>query len=158
MIYAALKTIHLLSVIVWIGGMVFAQFFLRPAISTLDAPERVRLMQLVLGRFLNAVLLACGLALASGVWMIGRMARQMAQSGVKFNMPLEWMGMALLGVLMALVLGHIRFALYKKLTRAVNAQAWPEGAAALVSVRKWVMLNLVLGVAIVLITLLGAAS
>ena len=86
------------------------------------------------------------------------MARQMAQSGVKFNMPLEWMGMALLGVLMALVLGHIRFALYKKLTRAVNAQAWPEGAAALVSVRKWVMLNLVLGVAIVLITLLGAAS
>src|SRR5450830_304217 len=76
MFYATLKTIHLLSVIVWIGGMVFAQFFLRPAAATLEAPERVRLMHDVLGRFFNAVLVAAGLALASGLWMMGRIARQ----------------------------------------------------------------------------------
>jgi uncharacterized membrane protein len=158
MIYAALKTIHLLSVIVWIGGMVFVQFFLRPAVATLEAPQRVQLMHQVLGRFFNAVLLSAGLVLASGVWMIGRMARQMSQSGVKFNMPIEWMVMALLGVLMVLIFGHIRFALYKKLTRAVNAQDWPAGAAALASIRTGVSVNLVLGVLIVLVTLLGAAS
>lgn len=158
MFYAALKTIHLLSVIVWIGGMVFAQFFLRPAAARLAAPERVRLMHEVLGRFFNAVLVAAGLALGSGTWMIGRMARQMAQSGVKFNMPLEWMAMAVLGLVMLGILGHIRFVLYQRLTRAVTAAAWPAGGAALASIRTWVMVNLVIGVVIVAVTLLGASS
>lgn len=158
MFYAALKTIHLLCIIVWIGGMVFAHFFLRPAVATLAAPERVRLMHDVLGRFLDAVLVAAGLALGSGVWMIGRTARQMAQSGVKFNMPIEWMVMSLLGMVMLAVLGHIRFALYKRLSRAVTAQAWPAGGAALASIRTWVMVNLVIGVVIVAVVLLGASG
>lgn len=157
MFYATLKTIHLLSVIVWIGGMVFTQFFLRPAVAVLAAPERVRLMHDVLGRFFNAVLLAAGLTLASGSWMIGRMARQMAQSGVKFNMPIEWMVMAALGILMLLILGHIRFALYPRLTRAVVASAWPAGGAALASIRTWVLVNLVIGVLIVAVTLLASS-
>ena len=158
MFYAALKTIHLLSVIVWIGGMVFAHFFLRPAVATLEAPVRVRLMHAVLGRFFNAVLVLSTLTLASGGWMIGRMARQMAQSGVKFNMPVEWMVMASLGLLMFAIFGHIRFALYKRLSRAVMAQDWPMGGAALTSIRFWVMVNLAFGVVIVAVTLLGAAS
>ena len=158
MFYATLKTLHLLSIIVWIGGMVFAQFFLRPAVAALVPPDRVRLMHAVLGRFFNAVLVLSGLTLASGIWMIGRMARQMTQSGVKFNMPLEWMVMALLGVLMVLVFGHIRFALYKRLTRAVAVEDWPAGAAALGSIRTGVMVNLTLGVVIVVVTLLGASS
>jgi len=158
MFYAVLKSIHLLSVIVWIGGMVFAHFFLRPAVATLEAPVRVPLMHAVLGRFFKAVLVLATLALASGSWMIGRMARQMAQSGVKFNMPIEWMVMALLGVLMLAIFGHIRFALYKRLSRAVTAQDWPTGGAALASIRFWVTVNLSVGVVIVLVTLLGAAS
>jgi uncharacterized membrane protein len=158
MFYAALKTLHLLCIIVWIGGMVFAQFFLRPAVATLAAPERVRLMHDVLGRFFNAVLVAAVLALGSGTWMIGRTARQMAQSGVKFNMPIEWMVMALLGFVMLAIFGHIRFALYKRLTRAVAEAAWPAGGAALASIRTWVTVNLVIGVVIVAVTLLGASS
>jgi uncharacterized membrane protein len=158
MIYATLKTIHLLAVIVWIGGMVFAHFFLRPAVAALEAPERVRLMHDVLGRFFNAVLVAAGLTLVTGTWMIGRLARQMAQSGVKFNMPIEWMVRALLGVVMLAIFGHIRFALYKRLTRAVTAAAWPAGGAALASIRTWVTVNLAIGVVIVAVTLLGASS
>ncbi|MDO8443719.1 MAG: CopD family protein [Candidatus Azambacteria bacterium] len=158
MFYAVLKTIHLLSVIVWIGGMVFAQFFLRPAVATLAPPERVRLMHAVMGRFLNAVLVAAGLILGSGIWMIGRIARQTAQSGLKFNMPLEWMAMAVLGLVMMVILGHIRFALYKRLTRAVADAVWPAAGAALASIRTWVMVNLGIGVVIVAVTVLGASS
>nr|MDP2191463.1 CopD family protein [Rhodoferax sp.] len=158
MFYATLKTIHLLSIIVWIGGMVFAHFFLRPAVATLAAPERVRLMHAVLGRFFNAVLVAAGLALVSGVWMIGRIAKQTVQAGVKFNLPLEWMVMTVLGVAMLAIFGHIRFALYKRLTRAVTAAAWPAGGAALASIRTWVTVNLAIGVVIVAVTLLGASS
>ena len=36
MIYATLKTLHVLSIIVWIGGMVFAHFFLRPAVAQFE--------------------------------------------------------------------------------------------------------------------------
>ena len=158
MLYAALKAIHLLSIIVWIGGMVFAMYFLRPAVASLEAPQRVRLMHEVLGRFFNAVLWAAGLTLASGLWMIGRVAKAAVQSGGNFSMPLEWTVMAALGIVMIGIFGHIRFALYKRLSRAVTAAAWPAGGAALESIRTWVTVNLVIGVAIVVITLLGLAS
>ena len=158
MLYAALKAIHLLSIIVWIGGMVFVQFFLRPAVVSLEAPQRVRLMHEVLGRFFNAVLWAAGLTLATGLWMIGRVAKQAVQSGGNFKMPIEWMVMAVLGVVMVLIFAHIRFALYKRLSRAVTAAAWPAGGAALASIRTWVMVNLAIGVVIVLVTQLGLAS
>jgi len=75
MIYSALKLVHLLSVIVWIGGMVFVHFFLRPAVAALEAPPRVRLMHEVLGRFFRAVLVVASLTLISGLWMIGRVAK-----------------------------------------------------------------------------------
>jgi uncharacterized membrane protein len=35
MLYALLKTAHVSSIILWLGGMIFAQFFLRPAPETL---------------------------------------------------------------------------------------------------------------------------
>jgi len=97
MIYATLKTVHVLSIIVWIGGMVFAHFFLRPAVAQLEAPVRLRLMHDVLGRFFRAVLVASLLTLASGVWMLGRVAKQVVQSGGGFEMPLAWTMMAVLG-------------------------------------------------------------
>lgn len=158
MFYATLKTLHLMAVIVWIGGMVFAHFFLRPALAPLAAPERLRLMHDVLGRFFSAVLVSAGLVLASGVWMIGRVARQMSDAGVKFNMPLEWMVMAVLGLVMMGIFGYIRVVLYPRLSQAVTAMAWPAGGAALASIRGWVLVNLVIGVVIVVITLMGALS
>ena len=158
MFYVVLKTIHLLLVIVWIGGMVFVQFFLRPALITLAAPERVRLMHDVLGRFFNAVLVAAGLALGSGLWMMGRIARQTVQAGVKVNMPLEWLVMAVLGLVMIVIFAYLRFALYPRLTRAVTGEDWPAGGAMLARIRIGVMVNLALGVVIVAVTLLGAAS
>jgi len=158
MFYAILKTIHLLSIIVWIGGMTFAHFFLRPTVATLEAPERVRLMHAVLGRFFNAVLVAGGLAVGSGLWMMGRIAKQTVQAGAQLNLPLEWLVMAVLGVAMLVILGYTRFALYPRLARAVTAAAWPAGDAALASIRTWLMVNLAIGVVIVAVTLLGASS
>ena len=39
MIYATLKTLHVLAIVVWVGGMVFAHFFLRPAVAQLAGPD-----------------------------------------------------------------------------------------------------------------------
>ena len=154
MIYAALKLAHLLALIVWIGGMVFAHFFLRPAALALEPAQRQRLMHDALGRFFKAALISAVIVLASGLWMIGRVAKESVQAGLGFNMPLSWTIMATLGIVMIGILGHIRFALYKRLSRAVAASNWTAGGAALASIRTWVGINLVIGVAIIAITLL----
>ena len=158
MIYATLKTLHVLSIIVWIGGMVFAHFFLRPAVAQLEPPVRLRLMHDVLGRFFRAVLAASLLTLASGVWMLGRVARQVVQSGGSFEMPLGWTIMAVLGVAMVAIFMYIRFVLYKKLSRAVAASEWAAGGAALAQIRTLVSINLGLGVLVLLVTLMRWAA
>lgn len=158
MIDAILKTLHVLSIIVWVGGMVFAHFFLRPAAARLDPPVRLRLMHDVLGRFFQAVLVVALLTLASGVWMIGRVARQVVQSGGSFQMPLAWTVMAVLGVAMVAIFLHIRFALYRRLDRAVAASDWAAGGAAMVQVRRWVAVNLGLGAVVLLVTLMARAA
>lgn len=154
MIYATLKTVHVLSIIVWIGGMVFAHFFLRPAVAQLEAPVRLRLMHDVLGRFFQAVFAASLLTLASGVWMLGRVAKQVVQSGRRFEMPLAWTVMAVLGVAMVAIFMYIRFTLFKKLGRAVSASEWGAAGAALAQIRTWVSINLGLGVIVLLVTLM----
>jgi uncharacterized membrane protein len=151
MFYNALQLVHVLSIIVWVGGMVFAHFFLRPAAQALEPPQRVRLMHDVLQRFLAAVGVAVVVVLGSGLWMIGRVAKQAAQAGGSFAMLLDW---TTLGLAMMAIFGHIRFALFTRLQRAVKASDWPAGGKALASIRSWVGVNLALGVAIVVVTVL----
>jgi uncharacterized membrane protein len=156
MLYAILKLLHVLSIIVWVGGMVFAGFFLRPAALQLEPPLRQRLMQAALQRFFAAVLVAIVVVLVTGGWMIGRAAKDTVKAGLGFNMPLDWTIMAALGLLMMAIFGHIRFVLFKRLSRAVVASDWPAGGAALASIRTWVGVNLALGIVIIAVTLLMA--
>jgi len=149
MLLAVLKAVHVLAVVLWVGGMAFAHFFLRPSLAVLEPAQRVKLMHAVLGRFFAAVLWAAGLVLASGLWIIGRVAKQAVQSGGSFSMPLDWSVMSVVGVLMIAIFGHIRFVLYKRLDRAVQAGDVPAGGAALASIRQWVGVNLALGLALV---------
>ena len=81
MLYTALKTVHVLSILVWVGGMVFAHFFLRPAVADLEPPLRLRLMHGVLRRFFAVVTVLSLLALFSGSWMMGTTAKLAAQIG-----------------------------------------------------------------------------
>jgi uncharacterized membrane protein len=135
MLYALLKLSHVLAVMLWVGGMAFAHFFLRPAVQALDPPQRLALMQRVLRRFLDAAGIAVLVAVASG-------AAMMALGSRSAHIDL----MAGLGLLMAAIYGHVRFALYPRLARAVAAQDWPAGGAAMAQVRRWVGINLALGV------------
>ena len=154
MIDVALKTVHLLSVIVWIGGMVFAHFFLRPAVAQLEPAVRLRLMHDVLGRFFQAVLAVSLLTLVTGVWMLGRVAQQVVLSGGSFEMPLAWTVMAALGVAMVAIFMHIRFVLYRRFSRLVAASEWTTGGAVLRQIGRWVSINLALGVLVLLVALL----
>lgn len=151
MLFILFKLLHLLAVMVWVGGMFFAHFFLRPAVQGLQPPERVKLMHSVLQRFFAVVMVLVVVVLASGVGMIGSVHAMAGAVGGKFNMPATWIVMSVLGVVMMAVFGHIRFALFKRLDRAVAAKDWPAGGKALGSIRKWVAFNLALGLVIVLV-------
>jgi len=154
MLYAALKTVHVLSILVWIGGMVSILAFVRPALVGLEAPLRLRLMHGVLARFLRAVTWASLLALFTGAWMMGRVAKTTVQGGADFAMPFDWTLMSVLGTLMVLIFGHIRFALFARFNRAVAASDWNAAAPALQQLRQWVVVNLALGLTIVVLTLM----
>ncbi|MDE2455712.1 MAG: CopD family protein [Burkholderiales bacterium] len=149
MLFPALRTVHLLAVIVWIGGMVFAHFFLRPALAGLEPPQRLRLMAEVLRRFFAAVLAASLLALASGAAMLA-----LHMGAGPAAVPVSWHLMAGLGVVMVAVSLHLRFALLPRLQRAVAAADWPAAGSALARIRVRVVFNLALGVLILLAVLL----
>lgn len=51
MIFSVLKLIHVLAVVLWVGGMAFAHFFLRPSVQALEPPVRLRLLHAVMKRF-----------------------------------------------------------------------------------------------------------
>jgi uncharacterized membrane protein len=144
MVTALLLFAHLLGVVLWVGGMAFAHWFLRPAVQALEPPQRVALMQRVLQRFLAAAGVAVLVTLASG--------------GVLMALGLRGLhvhAMAALGVAMAAIYGHVRFVLYARLARAAEAQDWPAGGAALGTIRRWVGFNLGLGVVVIAVALLG---
>ncbi len=151
MLYNALKLLHVLSIIVWVGGMVFAHFFLRPAAQALPPAQRVPLMHGVLQRFLGAVAAAVVVVLTTGLAMIGMVS---VGSGGGFAMPADWHFMIGVGLLMMAIFGYLYFAVLSRLDAAVAAGDWAAGGAALARMRTWVGVNLVLGTAIVAVVLL----
>lgn len=133
----ALVLIHLLAVIVWVGGMFFAHFCLRPvAAAQLPPPQRLPLMQAVLGRFFAIV----GVAVAV-LWISGSV--RLAQTGA--GSPWNWHAMTALGLAMSVIFGLIALRFYPRLRAAVAVQDWPAGAQALNAIRALVLTNLILG-------------
>jgi uncharacterized membrane protein len=155
MLYELLKLLHVVAIVVWVGGMFFAHFFLRPALGQLDIPTRLKFMHQVLGRFFKAVIIASVTTLVTGYWMIGRVARASSEANIPFAMPLSWTIMAVLGTVMVLLFFHIRFALYKRFTLATFAQDWDAAAKSMQTIRTWVSINLLLGIVTLLVALSG---
>lgn len=154
MFYATLKTVHVLAITVWIGGMVFAHFFLRPALAQLERPVRLRLMHEVLGRFFHAVLAAALLTLVTGVWMLGRVAKQVVQSGGSFAMPPSWIVMTILGLAMVGIFLYVRLVLFRRFSGLVATSDWTQGEAVLARIRRAMLLNLGAGAAILIVMLM----
>jgi uncharacterized membrane protein len=144
MIYA--KFMHILGFTVWIGGMFFAYMALRPVAATrLEPPQRLALWEGVFGKFFPWVWLAIALIFAGGLF-------RMAQMGMP---PLYVIVMFLIGTVMTCIFAVIFFAPYVRLQRAVAAQDWKSGGAALGQIRKLIGLNLILGMITLAVGVLG---
>lgn len=133
------ELMHLLGVVVWVGGMFFAYMALRPAAAEmLEPPARLKLWNATFARFFPWVWIAVALVLGSGLWMIRLL-------GGLPNLGLYAWAMTGIGVVMMLIFGHVFFAPYRRLARAVAAEDWKAGSAALGRIRMMVGVNLSLG-------------
>jgi uncharacterized membrane protein len=143
------RLLHVLGVVIWVGGMFFAYVTLRPAAAALlEPPQRLPLWQATLSRFFTWVWIAIGLILVSSIWMLAALGG-MKGAGSYVH------AMLAIGVVMMLIFVHVFFAPYKRLTRAVQAKDWPAGGAALAQIRKLVGLNLILGLLTVVVAIVG---
>ena len=140
------RFLHVLSAVIWVGGMFFAYMALRPvAAQRLEPAQRLLLWEGVFGRFFPWVWLSIVLILSSGLVMMARLGRP----------PLYVMIMAGLGTLMMLLFAHLYFALFGKLRRTVAAQDWPAAGAVLGGMRRVIAVNLTLGLLTVTVATLG---
>ena len=136
-------TLHLLSAVIWVGGMFLAYVCLRPvAASLLEPPQRLPLWDQVFERFFPWVWAAVILLPVTGFWMIFQMGGFDAV-GMYVHVMLG------LGIVMILIFLHVFFGPYRRLKAAVVTQDFPGAGRRLAQIRILVATNLTLGLIII---------
>ncbi|MEE4129052.1 CopD family protein [Pseudomonas viridiflava] len=144
--FSTVYTLHLLAALVWVGGMFFAWMVLRPAvIAALEGPSRLKVWVQVFPRFFVWVWAAVIVLPITGIGMI-----QLNFTSFETAPRYVQIMMGLYVVMVALFL-RIHSLQLPELQRAVEAEQWSEGVAALGRIRRLVGINLIIGLAVVLI-------
>lgn len=135
-----LLMLHVLAVVIWVGGMLFAHMQLRPvAASQLEPPVRLKLWVGVFGRFFPWVWASIITILVTGFWIIN------IYGGFK-GLGMHINVMMLAGFIMMFLFLHVFFAPYRRLKLAVAAEDWPTAGAKLSQIRTLIGINMLLGV------------
>jgi len=150
-LYTSMLLLHVLGVVVWVGGMFLMHVAVRPAaVELLQPPQRLPLISSVLGRFFRWVAIAVVAVLLSGIGMI-------LEGGGFRNAHLSVHLMFATGLAMMAIFLHIRFAPFRRLQSTVASSDWPAAARHLEQVRQLVTVNLVLGIFTIAIATVGRA-
>lgn len=138
MIWPVLLALHLLAAVLWVGGMAFALFVLRPSLSVLDPALRLSLHRDVFRRFFRLVWHVMPLQLLTGYAMVSLIPGGFA------GLPWAINAMQTLGLIMAALFLVVFFGPWKELRRSGDV-------AAVERIRRLISINLGLGLATVII-------
>lgn len=139
-------TLHILCAVIWVGGMFFAYMALRPVAATLlDPPLRLPLWSQTFARFFPWVWLAIFVLPASGYWMVLVVFEGFANAGWHVHV------MQTIGWVMIAIFLHVYFAPFRQLRRAVAGSDWASAGKQLGQIRRLVGINLLLGLATIVI-------
>lgn len=140
-----LVSLHILSAIVWVGGMFFAYVILRPSVGPMEPPARLALWNRVFARFLPWVGLSIVLLLLSGY-------------GIIFGYYPSWTStphyiflMQATGLIMMLLYLHLIFGPWRRFGPAVGEGAFANAAIELGKIRHIIAVNLALGLVTVIV-------
>jgi uncharacterized membrane protein len=139
------RWLHVMGVVVWVGGMFFAHMALRPAVQSLAPPERLPLLAAALSRFIAWVGVAIVAILASGVAMLA----MMGSVGLYVH-AMTAVGLAMMAIYLYIVAVPLRV-----MRAGVSAKDWPRAGQAMQRIRQLVAVNLVLGVAVIAVAYLA---
>ena len=146
MFYSVLLALHVLAVVIWVGGMFFAYNALRPAAAeVLEPPHRLKLWVATFRRFFPWVWLSVMVILITGLWMMLSLPKA----------PTHIHIMAVFGIVMMFIFAHVYFAPYKRLKHAVNNENWPEGGKYLGQIRTLVGINTIIGLVTIIVATAG---
>ena len=142
--------LHVISAVIWVGGMFFAYNFLRPAAGeVLDPPLRLTLWVGVFKRFFPLVWASTLLLPLTGYLMVFSIWGSFTMAPIYVHI------MNGLGLIMIFIYMHVIFAPYKHLKLAVTEQRWPDGGKALAQIRILVGVNTIIGVVVVAVASAG---
>ncbi|HSO84480.1 CopD family protein [Thiocapsa sp.] len=142
--------LHQVAGLVWVGGMFFAHFALRPTLKeALDPQPRLRVALGVFERFFPWVWVSIAVLWLSGLWVF------LGVSGGTAGLHVHaMMGIALI---MTLIFTLIYFLPFRRMQGSVAAADWPKAASAFGWIRGLMAVNLGLGLATVVIAAAGPA-
>ena len=141
--------IHILCAVIWVGGMVFAHFMMRPATMPFEPPVRLAFFRRVFQRFFPAVGVIVALLLITGFGMIFNGFGGFATAPEYVNVMMG------LGIVMMLSFGHLFFVPWRRMQRALDRNDIVGGAASLNQIRGIVVFNLYLGLIVVAVAATG---
>src|SRR5438046_6065969 len=120
---AVALAVHLLGAVVWVGGMFAIYVCLRPALGTLEPPQRLRLMRVTFQKFFPWVWLAILLLLASGYWMLFTTFGGFAGALLYIHL------MQMIGWLMIALFVWLFHGPWLAFKRAVDVEDWPSSGS-----------------------------
>ncbi|MEE9352414.1 MAG: CopD family protein [Thiotrichaceae bacterium] len=142
--------LHMLGVVVWVGGMFFAYMALRPAaVEVLQAPFRLRLWEAVFSKFFPWVWLSIILILASGYYIIFALIGGFGSTGLYVHI------MHGLGIVMLFIFLHVYFAPFNRLKKSNATESWEPGGKALGQIRVLIGINLAIGLITIIVATAG---
>lgn len=141
---------HVLCVVVWVGGMVFAMAVLRPAAhETLEGPQRLALMAGVFRRFFRVLWHVVPLVLLTGWGMLYGWYWGFGASVWHVHL------MHTTGLIMAAIFGFVALVPWRRMRAALAAGNGAAAAVSLDTIRKGVLVNMVIGLATVAVATWG---
>ena len=144
-IWGWVLAVHVLSAVVWVGGMFFAYAVLRPSLSVLEPIQRIALHTQIFRRFFLVIWHAMPLILLTGFAVLFGFYGGMEYVGWNVH------AMMALGLIMSAVFLLIVFGPYARFRRTTDRAT---AAACIDRIRKLIGINLVLGIVTVVVALL----
>ena len=118
---AVAAALHIFGAVVWVGGMFAIYVCLRPALGTLEPPQRLRLMRVTFQKFFPWVWMAILLLLASGYWMLFETFGGFSGAGLHIHL-MQGIGWAMIALFVWLF--HGPWLAYKRAVDATTGQRW----------------------------------
>ncbi len=142
--------LHVLSIVIWVGGMFFAYMILRPvAASELEPPDRLNLWRHVFSRFFPWVWAIIVIVPVTGIYLMVPFMR--GGEGA----PMYIHVMTGLGVVMIIIFLHVFFAPFRRIKQRLDDNDIPAAARHLNQIRFLVGTNTLIGLLTIVIATAG---